>query len=79
MSFYVVFGGLKHPKRYEYPDDFIKYFYFKIGKHIYLSSRRVLVATDDATGKVVGVADWERQGKDVQDTISMQIFSLIYS
>lgn len=71
LTYHAVFGGLKHPNRKEYPDDFVKYFYYKIGQHLYLSSRRVLVATDDVSSKVVGIADWERQGKDVNEGVGI--------
>lgn len=71
LTYHAVFGGLKHPRRKEYPDDFIRYFYYKIGQHLYLSSRRILVATDDVSGKVVGIADWERQGKNINENVGM--------
>jgi hypothetical protein len=57
-----LFGGLMHPHRKEYPEDFILFFKRKFLSHWYDSNRHFLVGLDKVSGKVIAVAEWERQG-----------------
>lgn len=66
-----LFGELMHPHRHEYPEDFIKFFERRIWAHWFEYQRAILVSEDPASGKVVGVADWERQGKNARITTNL--------
>ena len=55
-------GVLMHPHRKEYPEDFIGFFERKFFSHWYDPRYHFLVALDKVSGKVVAVAQWERQG-----------------
>lgn len=57
-----LYGDLMHPHRHQYPQDFIRYFEYKAWLHSLDRKKKVVVATDPNSGKVVGVAVWERQG-----------------
>ena len=57
-----LFGDLMHPHRKEYPEDFILFFKRKFLSHWYDSNRHFLVGLDKVSGKVIAVAEWERQG-----------------
>jgi hypothetical protein len=63
-----LFGDLMHPKRHEYPEDFIRFFEHRIWTHWFEYQRTILVSEDPVSGKVVGVADWERQGENALTT-----------
>jgi hypothetical protein len=58
-----LFGVLMHPHRYEYPDDFAGFFLRSFQMHWYDYNRKFLVSVDSDTGKILGVAHWERQGE----------------
>lgn len=58
-----VYGGLMHPYRREYPEDFVSFFFYKFGKHWFDNTRMLLVSVDDDSGTIVGFSDWNRQGK----------------
>ena len=66
-----LFGELMHPHRHEYPEDFIQFFERRIWAHWFDSHRTILVSEDPASSKVVGVADWERQGKNARTTTQL--------
>jgi L-amino acid N-acyltransferase YncA len=56
-------GRFMHPRRDEFPYDVKKYWRHKI-RVDYLDYRHTfMVAVDESTDKVVGVADWMRMGK----------------
>jgi hypothetical protein len=57
-----LFGRLMHPHRKEYPEDFILFFKRKFLRHWYDSNHYFLVGLHKVSGKVVAVAEWERQG-----------------
>jgi hypothetical protein len=61
-----LFGRLMHPHRNEYPEDFITFFEHKFLAHWVDHKRVILVSLGTESGKVVGVADWERQGHGVR-------------
>ena len=65
-SYGPVFGELMHPHRREYPDDFVKYWERKIWNHWFDYQRTILVSIDEPSCKVVGMADWQRQGNGVE-------------
>ena len=58
-----LFGKLMHPHRKEYPEDFVHYFEGKFVKHWDDPNHHFLVGLEKETGRVVAVADWERQGE----------------
>ena len=60
-----VYGHLMHPHRKEYPEDFTAFFFYKVGKHWLDYTRVILVSVDDASGRVVGLADWQKQGTNL--------------
>jgi hypothetical protein len=64
-----LFGQLMHPRRHEYPEDFIKYFERRVWGHWFDTHRTIIVSEDPTSGKVVGVADWERQGKNAATSL----------
>jgi hypothetical protein len=66
-----LFGELMHPYRHEYPEDFIQFFERRIWVHWFQYQRTILVSEDPVSGKVVGVADWERQGKNALTTTKL--------
>jgi hypothetical protein len=66
-----LFGELMHPHRHEYPEDFIGFFERRIWSHWFQYQRTIIVSEDPASGKVVGVADWERQGKNPETTTKL--------
>lgn len=79
-----LFGQLMHPHRKQYPDDFVTFFERKIRKHWYEYNRRFLVSCDAESGRVLGVALWERQGKggglakyDPSQSFNVQIPSIV--
>jgi hypothetical protein len=57
-----LFGDLINPHRHSYPDDFIMFFEREIWSHWYDWNRRYLVNCEEETGRILGVAQWERQG-----------------
>ena len=57
-----LFGELMHPYRKEYPEDFVRYWEGKFASHWHDPKHHFLVGLDGKTGKVVAVADWDRQG-----------------
>ena len=61
----IVYGHLMHPHRKGYPEDFIAFFFYKVGKHWLDYTRVILVSVDDASGRVVGFADWQKQGNNL--------------
>ncbi len=67
-----LFGALMHPRRHEYPEDFIRFFERRIWAHWFDYQRSILVSEDPLSGKVVGVADWERQGKHARLTTKLR-------
>jgi len=66
-----LFGELMHPHRHEYPEDFVNFFERRIWSHWFEYQRTILVSEDPESGKVVGVADWERQGNNAQTTTGL--------
>ena len=60
-----VYGHLMHPHRKEYPEDFIAFFFYKVRKHWLDYTRVILVSVDDASGRVVGLADWQKEGNNL--------------
>ncbi len=58
-----MFGDMIHPHRREYPQDFVRFFQYREWNNSFSRKHRLVVATDTNSGKIVGVADWERQGK----------------
>lgn len=65
-----LFGVLMHPHRKEYPEDFVLYFERKFLSHWYDSNHHFLVGLDRVSGKVIAVAEWERQGTTPIDSSS---------
>ncbi|KAG0648571.1 hypothetical protein D0Z07_5144 [Hyphodiscus hymeniophilus] len=57
-----LFGELMHPRRKEYPEDFIVFFERKYLSHWYDPRHHFLVGLDGVSGRVVAVAEWDRQG-----------------
>ncbi|KHN97484.1 Acyl-CoA N-acyltransferase [Metarhizium album ARSEF 1941] len=57
-----LFGELMHPRRQEYPQDFINYFERRFLKKWGDPGCRFLVGLDKTSDKVIAVAQWERQG-----------------
>ncbi|OAQ80712.1 GNAT family acetyltransferase [Purpureocillium lilacinum] len=57
-----LWGKVMHPHRKEYPGDFVLGFERKILRNWHHPRRRFLVGLDRHSGKVVGFAEWERQG-----------------
>jgi len=57
-----LWGNVMHPHRKEYPGDFVLGFERKILRNWHHPRRRFLVGLDRHSGKVVGFAEWERQG-----------------
>ncbi|KID69000.1 uncharacterized protein G6M90_00g054370 [Metarhizium brunneum] len=57
-----LFGELMHPRRKEYPQDFVAYFERRFLRHWNDPNCHLVVGLDKTTGKVVGCAQWERQG-----------------
>jgi hypothetical protein len=53
---------LMHPHRHEYPEDFVRSFERELRVQWFDPKHVILVAVDPPSGKVVGVAKWERQG-----------------
>jgi hypothetical protein len=65
-----LFGSLLHPRRKEYPEDFILFFERKFLGHWYDSNRHFLVALDKVSGQIIAVAEWERQGASAMASAS---------
>lgn len=65
-----LFGELMHPHRKEYPEDFILFFERKFWSHWYDPNHHFLVGLDKVTGKVVAVAEWNRQGSSTATSTS---------
>jgi hypothetical protein len=63
-----LFGELMHPRRKEYPEDFILFFERKYLSHWYDPAHHFLVGLDKVSGKVIAVAQWERQGASITST-----------
>jgi hypothetical protein len=61
-----LFGELMHPHRHEHPEDFVAFFERRTWTHWFEHKRAILVSLDPESGKVVGAADWERQGEGAQ-------------
>ncbi|KAG9245921.1 putative GNAT family acetyltransferase [Calycina marina] len=57
-----LFGLLMHPHRKEFPEDFVAYWQRRLLSHWFDPNRVFLVGLDKVSGKIVGVAYWERQG-----------------
>jgi GNAT superfamily N-acetyltransferase len=55
-------GEYLFPRRRQYPEDYRRNFQHKARAHMVQSRRRVLVAIDPATSRIVGFASWERRG-----------------
>lgn len=58
-----LFGQVMMPFHKEFPEDYITFFEHKIRSHWYDYNRRFIVGCDKESGKILGVAMWERQGK----------------
>lgn len=61
-----LFGELMHPHRHEHPEHFVAFFERRTRTHWFEHKRAILVSLDPESGKVVGAADWERQGEGAQ-------------
>lgn len=69
-----LFGELMHPHRKEYPEAFITYYERRLLKHWNDQNSRFFVGLDKTTGKVIALAQWERQGlKSTSWTDSLRI------
>ncbi|MCJ1302119.1 hypothetical protein MMC08_004920, partial [Hypocenomyce scalaris] len=58
-----LFGDLMHPYRHAYPSDWAFSYERRFRAAVSNSSKECFVATEDDSGAVVGVAEWERWGE----------------
>lgn len=60
-----LFANLLHPHRHEHPLDFTLFFERRFQRHWMDPARQFMVGVDESR-RVVGLAEWERQGKGHQ-------------
>ncbi|KAG8407487.1 hypothetical protein J3459_017606 [Metarhizium acridum] len=75
-----LFGELMHPRRKEYPHDFVTYFERRFLRHWSDPNCHLVAGLDETTGKVIACAQWEKQGvKPASWSDSLSIGSFMQS
>lgn len=62
-----VFGRYMHPHRLEFPKDWNMCWQREMRESLTDKTHRIFVSTDDKSGQVVAVADWERMGEGAKE------------